>query len=290
MRTEGRRKSTNIEDRRGQSASGGGKLKLGGMATLVVLIGGLLLGVEPSTLLGFLVDESGGAATSDPAAPSPSGPDPAQDELVALVSVVLADTEDTWAEVYPGPGAYRPPTLVLFDDAVQSACGRQSSAIGPFYCPADEKMYIDLTFYRELGERFGAPGDFAQAYVIAHEVGHHVQNLMGISARTHAQRSRLPEAEANALSVRQELQADCLAGVWAHHADRGRQLLESGDLEEGLRAAEAIGDDTLQHRARGHAVPETFTHGSAEQRQRWLLEGYRSGDPGSCDTFSARDL
>jgi predicted metalloprotease len=211
--------------------------------------------------------------------------------LAELVSVILADTEETWSRLFADRGAdYPEPTLVLFTDRVASACGTQSSAVGPFYCPADQQVYIDLGFFGELSERFGAPGDFAQAYVVAHEVGHHVQNVLGTSSRVHAERRRVSEQEANALSVRQELQADCYSGVWAHHADRARNLLEQGDLEEGLRAAHAIGDDTLQRNAGRHVVPESFTHGSAEQRMRWFRIGFDSGDMDRCDTFSTAEL
>jgi hypothetical protein len=201
--------------------------------------------------------------------------------------VILADTEDTWTRVLGDRGGrYQAPRLVLFTEAVQSACGLSSAAVGPFYCPPDQKVYIDLAFFRELDERFGAPGDFAQAYVVAHEVGHHVQNLLGTADRVHAARSEASEADANALSVRMELQADCYAGVWAHHAATQRQMLEEGDVEEGLRAAAAIGDDTLQRRAQGRVAPESWTHGSSEQRVSWFRRGLESGRLDACDTFS----
>jgi predicted metalloprotease len=213
------------------------------------------------------------------------------DEQAEFVSVILADTEDVWAERFQAMGnRYQPPTLVLFSDAVQSACGYAQAAVGPFYCPGDRKVYLDLAFFRDLDQRHGAPGDFAQAYVIAHEVGHHIQTLLGISARVHQQRQALSQVEANALSVRQELQADCFAGVWAHYADHARDLLEEGDIEEGLRAASAVGDDTLQRRAQGRIQPETWTHGSAAQRVRWFRRGYEQGRIEACDTFSARSL
>jgi hypothetical protein len=206
--------------------------------------------------------------------------------MADFVSVVLADTEDAWQELFRRGGkAYRKPTLVLFTDAVESACGYADSAVGPFYCPKDEKVYIDLGFYRELKDRFHAPGDFAQAYVIAHEVGHHVQNLLGISEKVQNARASLNEAEGNRLSVRLELQADCLAGVWAHHANRARNILEAGDLEEALGAASAIGDDRLQKQTRGFVVPDTFTHGTSEQRVRWFQAGIESGDMNRCNTF-----
>ena len=197
---------------------------------------------------------------------------------------MLADTGDAWRQIFAQNGAtYDEPVLVLFENAVRSACGAASAAVGPFYCPADRKLYLDLSFFRELDRRFGAPGDFAQAYVIAHEVGHHVQTLLGTSSRVQQMRSRLPEGEANELSVRQELQADCYAGVWGNRARQG--LLEEGDIEEGLRAAAAIGDDRLQKQAQGYVVPDSFTHGSSEQRQEWFYRGFRSGDPDQCDTF-----
>jgi uncharacterized protein len=209
-----------------------------------------------------------------------------RDDLRDFVAVVLADTEDTWRALFRRMNReYRDPRLVLFSGAVQSACGMAGEAVGPFYCPADEKLYLDLSFFRALRDRFGAPGDFAQAYVIAHEVGHHVQTLMGISERVMAQRQRSDPRTANALSVRQELQADCLAGVWAYNANQARQILERGDLEEALNAAAAIGDDRLQQRSQGRVVPESFTHGSSAQRVRWFKQGFGSGDVGQCDTF-----
>jgi predicted metalloprotease len=215
----------------------------------------------------------------------------AQDEMADFVSVVLADTEDTWNSVFRQAGQeYREPQLVLFTGVVRSACGMAQAAMGPFYCPADRKVYIDLAFYDELKTRFRAPGDFAQAYVIAHEVGHHVQNLLGISDHVQRQKRGLSEAEVNALSVRMELQADCMAGVWANHAQRVRQIVEPGDIEEALRAAAAIGDDRLQNQAQGYAVPDSFTHGSSEQRVRWFRRGFTSGDVEQCDTFAANRL
>jgi uncharacterized protein len=209
------------------------------------------------------------------------------DEVRDFVAVVLGDTEDTWQEVFRRAGhTYEPPKLVLFSGAVQSGCGVAGSAIGPFYCPLDRKVYLDLSFFGELRERFRAPGDFAQAYVIAHEVGHHVQNLLGISQKVQELRSQLSPAEANQLSVRVELQADCLAGVWGLHADKGRQMLDAADVEEGLNAASALGDDRLQRRAQGYVVPESFTHGSAAQRAHWFRQGFTAGDPRRCDTLS----
>ena len=224
---------------------------------------------------------------SAPAPPAPTG----YDQEADFVAVVLGDTEDTWHRIFESRGSrYVPPTLVLFADAVRSACGFNSAAVGPFYCPADRQVYLDLSFFQELSRRFGAPGDFAQAYVIAHEVGHHVQNLLGVSEQVHQMRGRLSQTEHNALSVRQELQADCFAGVWSHHAQRERNLLEEGDVEEGLRAAQAIGDDMIQRKARGQINPESFTHGTSEQRVRWLRRGLRLGRIDECNTFEADSL
>jgi predicted metalloprotease len=259
----------------------------GGLGLLALVVISLLLGVDPSAVL----EQTGGTSVQidDGGAPAPQGPP--SDELGQFVSVVLADTEDTWHELFADFGRpYEEPTLVLFTGLVRSACGMAQSAVGPFYCPSDGKVYIDLGFYRDLQQRFGAPGDFAQAYVIAHEVGHHVQMLLGISDRVHRAQSAAGQAEANALSVRMELQADCFAGVWAHHADRARALLEQGDIEEGLNAASAIGDDRLQRQAQGYVVPESFTHGSAEQRASWFARGLEAGDPDLCDTFNAPEL
>ena len=298
MRWRGQRQSGNVEDRRGMAAGGfgggGGLLRLLPMAvrflgfkgTLVaaVLVGGYLLFTGN---LGVLTG-TGGLTGSDG---SPQGGLVAQSaeerELVDFVSVVLADTEDTWHELFRQQGArYEEPTLVLFRNAVDSACGLGQSAMGPFYCPADNRLYIDLSFYNELKHRFQAPGDFAQAYVIAHEVGHHVQNLLGVSKKVQQAQNALSEANRNALSVRLELQADCLAGVWAHHAQAARQLLEEGDVEEGLNAASAIGDDRLQKQARGSVSPDSFTHGSSAQRVQWFRTGLQQGQVGACDTFS----
>ncbi len=281
MRWKSARRSSNVEDRRGMSGAGmaGG----GGIGViLVVLAVSLLTGRNPLELM-QLVDTG-----SSPASSAPAGAPPADDVHAQFISAVLGDTEDTWGRIFADMGQqYEPPVLVLFNDMVSSACGSASSAVGPFYCPADRRVYLDLSFFRELDERFGAPGDFAQAYVVAHEVGHHIQTLAGISGRVQQQRARLPEAEANALSVRQELQADCFAGVWGHHAGR-RQLLEPGDVEEGLGAAAAIGDDRLQRQSQGVIVPESFTHGSSAQRVEWLRRGLETGDIGQCDTFEGR--
>jgi len=281
MRLEGRRSSSNVEDRRGTRFGRAGGIGLG---TVVLALVAAYFGVDPSV---FLQGNSGQSVQQQ--VPYEEGQ--AEARARQLVSVVLADTEDTWGELFTANGrAYEQPTLVLFSGAVESACGMAQSAVGPFYCPADRKVYIDLSFYEDLQKRFGAPGDFAQAYVIAHEVGHHVQTLLGISERTQAARRGAGESRSNELSVRQELQADCFAGIWAHHADRSRQLLEAGDIEEGLGAASAIGDDRLQMQSQGYVAPESFTHGSSEQRVRWFKRGLEAGDLPSCDTFSARSL
>jgi predicted metalloprotease len=270
------RRSDNVEDRRGASVP---LVAGGGLGTDAIIILALFFGFEPSVLL------KTDAPQPIPRSEAPTAPG-GRDDLRDFVSVVLADTEDTWRALFRRlDREYRDPRLVLFSGAVQSACGMAGEAVGPFYCPADQKLYLDLSFFRALRDRFGAPGDFAQAYVIAHEVGHHVQTLLGISERVMAQRQRADPATANALSVRQELQADCLAGVWAYNANQARQILETGDLEEALRAAAAIGDDRLQQRSQGRVVPESFTHGSSAQRVRWFKQGFGSGDIRQCDTF-----
>lgn len=280
MRWNDGRRSENVEDRRGRRpavlAAGG---SCGGLILLLIL--GLILGIDPQQLLQNLpVTEEVPVSRNAPAG------DPETERLADFVSVVLAETEDVWREQFQRLGkTYREPKLVLFSGRVESACGLAGSATGPFYCPADEKVYIDLEFYRELQDRFGAPGDFAQAYVIAHEIGHHVQNLLGISQEVHERQQRVDQREANRLSVGLELQADFLAGVWAHHAQRSRKILEPGDLEEALQAASAIGDDRLQKQARGYAVPDSFTHGSSAQRMHWFQLGYQTGDIRQGDTF-----
>ncbi len=257
----------------------------GGAGALVLAILFMLFGGDPEQLpSGASRSPSGQVGTGG----SGAQVDPAQAELEDFVSVILADTEDTWPGLLEPQGVrYAEPRLVLFSDAVESSCGFQESAVGPFYCPLDQRVYLDLTFFRELDRRFGAPGDFARAYVVAHEVGHHVQNLLGISDEVHSMRGRMGQTDANALSVLQELQADCFAGIWAHHAQRQRQVLETGDVEEGLNAASAIGDDTLQRRASGRVMPESFTHGSSEQRVRWFRRGLEQGTLEACDTFGA---
>jgi uncharacterized protein len=277
MRMTGRR-SGNIEDRRGIGVP---LVAGGGIGTIILVLAALFFGIDPSVILQS--DQPGPPARTTEA-PSTS---PAQDEIRDFVAVVLADTEDTWADLFRRmKREYQDPKLVLFTGSVQSACGIAGSAVGPFYCPGDHKLYLDLDFFGELRSRFGAPGDFAQAYVIAHEVGHHVQTLLGISDRVAATRQRADRATANALSVRQELQADCFAGVWAHHANRTRQVLEAGDLEEALGAAAAIGDDRLQRQAAGRVAPDSFTHGSSAQRVRWFRRGFEAGAPNQCDTFN----
>ena len=285
MRWQGRRGSSNVEDRRGRGGPamvGGG---LGGLG-LVVLVIYALLGGDP---LALLQQQSGGGlpGVQDSGVPL----DDNADDAARFVSVVLADTEDVWRELFAAAGeTYREPRLVLFDGQVQSACGHQSAAVGPFYCPGDETVYIDLSFYRVMRERFGAAGDFAQAYVIAHEIGHHVQNLLGISGQMEQAARGGGQRAANDLSVRLELQADFLAGVWAHHAQRRFEILEPGDIEEALAAANAIGDDNLQRRSQGHVVPDAFTHGTGEQRSRWFRLGFETGDIDRGDTFGADPL
>ena len=288
MRWRQGRRSEHVEDRRGRGFGGGG-LRIGGGGLLLMLLVAWLLGADPLTLLQAL-GGAGGQTVQVPAG-SPGSAPPPGDEASDFVSVVLADTEDTWGALFQAAGSrYEPPRLVLFTNVVRSACGTAQSAMGPFYCPMDGNVYIDLAFYRDLRDRFGAGGDFAQAYVIAHEVGHHVQNLVGTAEQVHALRQRVGTEESNALSVRMELQADCYAGVWAHHAHRSRQILEKGDVEEGLNAAAAIGDDRVQRRTQGTVVPESFTHGSSEQRVRWFRRGLETGSIAECDTFQARTL
>jgi predicted metalloprotease len=301
MLWKGRRESSNVEDRRGMGGGmrfpggggfgggriGGGGLGLGGIVVLLIIA--WALGINPLSLLSGDLgstdysEESEQASTGAPSSPQ-------QEELKHFVSVVLADTEDTWSDLLPQVGAqYRNPKLVLFSGGAQSACGFAQSAVGPFYCPADEKVYLDLDFFNELSQRFGAPGDFAGAYVIAHEVGHHVQKVLGIEEQVSQARANMTETQANALSVRVELQADCLAGVWANRAQK-EGIIETGDIDEALGAASAVGDDTLQREATGHVMPDSFTHGSSEQRTRWFKTGFRSGDLNDCDTFGAKTL
>lgn len=288
MRWKRARRSDNVVDARGSgSRMGGGKgLTLGGVAIVVII--GLLSGQDPMQILGQLAGQAlqGGSVSAPQQAPA------GNDEQADFVRAVLGDTEDTWRDIFQGANRqYRDPTLVLFRGGVNSACGFANSAVGPFYCPGDQRVYIDLAFFRELEQRFGAAGDFAQAYVIAHEVGHHVQTLLGVSAKVNAARQRGERVEgANGLLVRQELQADCLAGVWAYHGQHRHDWLEPGDIEEALNAANAIGDDRLQKQARGQVVPDSFTHGTSEQRVRWFKTGFAAGDISRCDTFKATRL
>ena len=258
----------------------------GGIGTVVLVLLALYLGVDPAVIMQ-------GLPQGEPAPHSngPYRPSAAEQELADFTSVVLADTEDTWKAIFHRAGrTYREPTLVLFSGAVRSACGMAGAAVGPFYCPPDQNVYIDLSFFGELSSRFGAPGDFAQAYVVAHEVGHHVQTLLGISDQVRSMQHGASRTQANAAQVRMELQADCFAGIWANNAHRARRILEAGDVEEGLRAASAIGDDRIQKQTQGYVVPDAFTHGSSEQRVRWFRRGLESGNPNDCDTFNAADL
>lgn len=289
MKWEGNRQSSNVEDRR---SGGGGSPIFGGrsigIGTIVVaLIGGWVLGINPLTILGMLSGSGAPVVQQNTPAQAP----PANDTMAQFVSTVLADTEDVWGQIFQQGGAnYKQPKLVLFRGAVGTACGTGQAAMGPFYCPGDQKVYIDLSFYDQLKNQLGAPGDFAQAYVVAHEVGHHVQNLLGISGQVDQMRSRVSKVEYNKLSVKLELQADCFAGVWAHHAHNQRQILEQGDVEEAMNAAAKIGDDALQKAQTGQVVPDSFTHGSSAQRQRWFNTGLQSGSMKACDTFSAASL
>jgi predicted metalloprotease len=261
----------------------------GGLASVIIVLIVLCMGGDPRAILQLLNPQGGGVVVPD--GPGPQEGPVADDEQTQFVKAVLAQTEDVWNAEFQKVGKqYQEPTLVLFNGQVDSACGYTSAAVGPFYCPADQKVYLDLGFFREMEERFQAPGDFAQAYVIAHEVGHHVQNLLGISDDVHRQQQRVSKVQANDLSVRLELQADFFAGVWAHHANEQYQILEPGDVKEALEAAEAIGDDRLQMQSRGYVVPDSFTHGSSEQRAKWFYKGLKTGDLNQGDTFSARDL
>lgn len=313
MRWRKGRRSENIEDRRGRSGGGlrfpipmgrggqrfpgGGLPRRGGGISILGLVVIVILFFVFGGDLGSLLQQAPVSTTDvDPAPRRQSElPDAGTaarpgDDLADFTSVVLADTEDTWNALFSERGGYREPTLVLFSGAVRSACGFAQSAVGPFYCPRDQKVYIDLSFFNELRSRFGAPGDFAQAYVIAHEIGHHVQTLLGISGQVEQARRGRSQAAANTLQVRMELQADCFAGIWAHHADRARNVIEEGDIEEALGAASAIGDDRLQRQAQGYVVPDAFTHGSSEQRMRWFSRGLESGRLAACDTFAANSL
>jgi len=284
MRWEKGRRSDNIEDQRGRRITRGAKG--GGILILLLALVGMYFGIDPSVILNL-----GSRMESEQTTSSDYTPTEEENRLAEFVSVVLADTEDTWRSQFNGMGgSYVEPKLVLFSGAVQSACGFAQAAMGPFYCPGDRKVYIDLGFYHDLKNKLHAPGDFAQAYVIAHEVGHHVQNLLGITGKVHAARGELSDQDYNKLSVRLELQADCLAGIWAHFADKTRNIVEPGDIDEALNAASQIGDDRLQKQSRGYVTPDSFTHGTSEQRARWFKQGYNRGDFNSCNTFEARAL
>lgn len=299
MKWEGNRQSDNVEDRRDSDGGGGddggnrGSPVFGGrgigIGTIVIaLLGGWILGVNPLTILGLL---SGGNAPTAQVQHAPAHRPPSDDRMAKFVSTVLADTEDVWKDVFSQGGSrYQEPRLVLFRGATPTACGKGEAAMGPFYCPADQKVYIDLGFYETLKNQLGAPGEFAQAYVIAHEVGHHVQHLLGISDKVDQQRGRVSQVQYNQLSVRLELQADCFAGVWANRAQSARQILENGDIEAAMNAAAKIGDDALQKQSRGRVVPESFTHGTSAQRVHWFHNGLQNGSVKACDTFSARSL
>lgn len=286
MLWQGRRQSENVDDRRmsGPVRMGAG----GGMLGLIVIVVAIFLGADPRLVLQLMQNLPAPQPQARVGGDGVAPPQP-DDELAQFVSVVLADTEDVWTEQFAKIGRrYEKPRLVLFRGQVESACGFASAASGPFYCPGDRQVYIDLSFYEDMRDKLGAPGDFAQAYVIAHEIGHHVQNLLGINEDVHARQQRSDKVEANELSVRLELQADFLAGVWAHHADQKWQILEAGDVEEAINAATAIGDDRLQQRSRGVVVPESFTHGTSKQRVRWFTRGLKTGDMNQGDTFSVR--
>jgi predicted metalloprotease len=279
MRWQDSRRSSNVEDYRG-SRFGGAGLKLGVGGTLIALVAGYFLGIDPRVILGLAesLPTSGPAPTAQEGVP--------QDEAGNFMSAVLGETEDTWTDIFRQMGrVYEPPKLVLYTDQVRSACGSASSAVGPFYCPGDHRVYLDLNFYNELKTRFQAPGDFAQAYVLAHEVGHHVQTLLGTEEQVRAAQERASDPERNALQVKMELQADCYAGVWAKNADTARHILEQGDVEEALQAASAVGDDTIQRRTQGYIVPDSFTHGTSAQRMSWFKRGLETGSVPACDTF-----
>jgi len=293
MRWIGDRESENIEDRRGGGgmpiAVGG----IGGLGAIIILVIGLFLGIDPSTLLALLSGDQAQPQQTDTqtvdARPS-QRPEAAQDRTRQFVAVVLADTEDVWRQVFESSGkTYVEPKLVLYTGQIGSACGLASAASGPFYCPNDQKVYLDLSFFEEMRSRFNAPGEFADAYVVAHEIGHHVQNSLGILKTAKSEEASSERRGANAISVRVELQADCLAGIWAHHADRTKHIIEQGDVEAAMNAASAVGDDRLQRQSRGTVVPDSFTHGSSAQRVRWFKRGLESGDTRQCDTFAANE-
>jgi uncharacterized protein len=290
MKWEGHEQSENVEDRRGQGGGGrapriGGRgIGLGSIA--IALVAGWIFGINPMTVLGLLSGEGGVPVAQQPA--EPGRKPPAEDKVAMFTSVVLKDTELVWGRIFQAAGSsYQAPRLIIFRGVTPTACGSGESAMGPFYCPGDRQVYIDLDFFDTLSQRLGAPGDFAQAYVISHEVAHHVQNLLGVTGKVDAMRGRVSQAQQNAMSVRVELQADCLAGVWAHHSQQGKGWLERGDIEEGLNAASKIGDDTLQKAGQGRVVPESFTHGSSAQRVSWFKRGLDGGSVAHCDTFAA---
>lgn len=286
MKWDGNRESNNVEDRRGGGFGGIGGRSVGIGTIVIALLGSYFLGINPMTIIGLL---SGGSVQTQSQAPIQETP--ANDQMARFVRTVLADTEDTWGAIFrENGGTYQQPRLVLFTGQTPTACGTGDTAAGPFYCPGDQKIYIDLAFYQTMRDRFHVASDFAQAYVIAHEVGHHVQHITGIMEKVDQKRRSLTERQANALSVRVELQADCFAGVWAHHADRARSILEQGDVEAALKAASAIGDDALQKQAQGYVVPDSFTHGTSDQRVRWFQRGIDSGDLNNCNTFAAKSL
>ena len=288
MRWRGERQSDNVEDRRGMSVSRGAKVGgIGGLGLVAVVVISMFLGVDPTALLQVVGQSTQSSSVSTEQTTSPA----ANDDMRNFVAVVLAETEDVWKETFQQAGrTYEEPKLVLFTGAVESACGMADVAVGPFYCPADHKVYLDLAFFEDLHSRFGASGDFAQAYVIAHEIGHHVQKQLGIIQKVNAMQARANKTERNKLNVMLELQADCLAGMWAHQAQKKRNILEEGDIEEGLNAASAVGDDRIQKRTQGYVVPDGFTHGSSAQRVRWFKKGLEQGDIAACNTFNAGDL
>jgi predicted metalloprotease len=288
MRLEDQQRSENIEDRRGMGIPGGRALAGSGIGIVVIALIAMFFGIDPGVVMQGMQEATVATAPQQPVETKAPA---REDQMADFIAAVLGSTEDTWTEVFARGGKkYQKPVLVLFSGAVQSACGMAQAAVGPFYCPADNKLYIDLAFYRDLQDKFRAPGDFAQAYVIAHEVGHHVQNLLGIAEQVRRAQSRGGERQANVLQVRMELQADCLAGIWAATANRNKRILEPGDIEEGLRAAAAVGDDRIQMASRGYVSPESFTHGSSEQRMRWFRRGLETGDIKACDTFAAQQL
>ena len=281
MRWRQTRESQNVEDYRGRRTGGGGGGMKFGVVGLVAIVGAYFLGIDPRLVMGLL-----GGGTGAPTSEQPVDPGAPSDEAGQFVSHVLGDTEETWSSIFASGGAqYVEPHLALFSEGINTSCGSATSAAGPFYCPPDQKVYIDLAFFRQLETEFAAQGDFAKAYVIAHEVGHHVQNLLGTADKVRAARQRASEADANELSVRMELQADCFAGIWAHHADSARQVVEAGDIDEALNAASSVGDDTIQKRMQGHVNQESFTHGSGADRQKWFRKGYSSGLVQDCNTF-----